>query len=278
MLTYPNTNSNKDLKLDVLISCMHQDDFSILSKSKIIGDAVIINQCDENGFAQCSTSFGTAKMYSVNERGLTRSRNLAIEKSDADICLLCDDDEVFEYDYRRKIISAYKRLKDADVIIFKMKNRKPSFKNKVKRLRFPLTMKVSSWQISFRRESIIKNDIKFDVLLGAGSGNGAEEELKFLTDCEKKKLKIYYVPAEIASVAQTQSTWFNGYDKKFFRNRGNTTRYILGLPLASLYAIYYVVIKKKEYAKYISTKDAFISIFKGIFENKISKLKKKEYK
>lgn len=274
LLSFSDSKSGADLKLDVLVSCMHQKDFSILSKSKIIGDAVIINQCDEDSFAQCKTPFGMAKMYSVKERGLTRSRNMAIEKSDADICLLCDDDEVFEYDYRRKILTAYNRLKDADVIVFKMKNRKPSFKNKVMRLKFPNTMKVSSWQISFRRRSLIDNDIRFDTLLGAGTGNGAEEELKFLTDCEKKKLKIYYVPAEIATVAQDKSTWFKGFDSTFFRNRGNTTRYILGFPMASLYAVYYIIRKRKEYSKDISMGKAFASIFKGIFENKISKLNK----
>lgn len=264
----------EETKLDVLVSCMHQNDMSIVSRSGIIGDAIIINQCDNNGYSELKTAFGTAKMYSVTDRGLTKSRNLAISQSDADICLICDDDEIFEHDYRRKIFSAYKRLPDADVIIFKMKNRTPSFKDKVMRLRFPKTMKVSSWQISFRRKSFINNGIQFDELLGAGTGNGAEEELKLLCDCERKKLKIYYVPAQIASVAQEQSTWFKGFDKQFFVNRGNTTRYILGLPLASLYALYYVIRKRKMYKNDISFFGALTSIFRGIFENKISEQKK----
>lgn len=261
-------------KLEVLISCMHQDDMSIITRSGIIGDAIIINQCDSNGYSEMRTPFGNAKMYSVTDRGLTKSRNLAISKSDADICLVCDDDEVFEHDYRRKILSAYKRLPDADVIIFKMKNFASPFKNKVMRLRFPKTLNVSSWQISFRRKSFVDNDIRFDELLGAGTGNGAEEELKLMCDCEKKGLKIYYVPSEIASVAQEQSTWFNGFDKQFFVNRGNTTRYILGLPLASLYALYYVIKKRKKYKSDISFIGALTSIFEGIFENKISKMRK----
>ncbi len=32
------------------------------------------------------------------------------------------------------------------------------------------------------------------------SGNGAEEELKFLLDCQRAGLRIYYVPTGIAAV------------------------------------------------------------------------------
>lgn len=274
MAQFRNRKSCSDLRLDVLISCMFQTDMSLVSKSKITGDAIIINQCDTCGFNECKTPFGKARMFSVTDRGLTKSRNLAISKSDADICLICDDDEVFEHDYISKILSAYKHLNDADIIVFKMRNRTASFPDRVMRLKFPYTLKVSSWQISFRRKSLIDNGVRFDELLGAGTGNGAEEELKFLRDCEKKNLKIYYVPSVIASVSQEKSTWFKGFDKQFFRNRGNTTRYILGLPLASVYAIYYVIKKRKMYSDDISMLGALTSVFSGIFENKISKQSK----
>lgn len=262
------------MTLDVLLSCMHMQDMDIIKKSKITGNAVVINQCDNEDFCEMETENGRAVMYSTTDRGLTKSRNMAILKSDADICLLCDDDEVFEKNYDRKIINAYEKIKGADVVIFKMTNRTPSFENKVKRLGFVDVFKVSSWQISFKRESILKKGIFFDELLGAGTDNGAEEELKFLTDCLKAGLKIYYVPCEIASVAQDCSTWFKGYDKRFFVNRGNTTRYILGLPLASAYGVYYAVKKKNLYKKDATMWQALKWTFKGIFENRISKMRK----
>lgn len=255
------------MKLDILMSCMHQRDDALVRSSRITGSAVVINQCDREEFAE----YGPVRMYSTTQRGLTKSRNMAISKSDADVCLLCDDDEVFVEGYEGAILKAYEQLPQADVIIFKMVNRAPSFSDEVQRLRFPKTMKVSSWQISFRRESLLKSGVRFDELLGAGTGNGAEEELKFLTDCEKAGLKIYYVPTGIATVAQAESTWFSGFDARFFENRGATTRYILGWPVASLYALYYVLRKKKLYESQISSVDALRAIFRGIRENKISK-------
>ncbi|MBE6692221.1 MAG: glycosyltransferase family 2 protein [Ruminococcaceae bacterium] len=259
------------MKLDVLVSCMHQSDMSLVSKTRISGDCTMINQCDMESFEQIHTRFGIARMFSTKERGLTKSRNMAISKSLGDICLLCDDDEVLVDDYEKVIIDAYEAIKDADVIAFEMSNHVSSLKKTVQELKFPKTMKISSWQITFRRDKIIEKGIRFDELLGAGTGNGAEEELKFLLDCQKSNLKIYYVPEVIGEVAQTSSTWFNGFDEQFFENRGATTRYILGWFTASIYAMYYLVRKHSLYKHHISFTMAFKSIFKGIVKNKISK-------
>lgn len=261
------------MKLEILLSCMHRTDGLIVEESGILGDVLVINQCDREEIQEFPTKKGRAIIYSTTDRGLTKSRNAAIEKSRSDICMLCDDDEVFAPDYEEKILSSYNELPDADIIIFKMLDRPTALGDKTVRIKFPKTMKVSSWQISFRRESLIKAGVRFDPLLGAGTENGAEEELKFLLDCQKAGLKIYYVPKEIAQVGQTESTWFSGFNEQFFVNRGATTRYILGFFPACLYALYYIIKKRGEYGGQISSRRAFAAIFRGIFENKITKQK-----
>lgn len=259
------------MRLEVLMSCMHQRDGELVRSSRLTGDVVMVNQCCREGYAEYRTPHGTARMFSTRERGLTKSRNMAIEKAAADVCMLCDDDEEFVPGYEARILEAYERLPQADVVAFKMTNRPASFPDRVMRLRFPKTMKVSSCQISFRRERLLAAGVRFDELLGAGTGNGAEEELKFLTDCEKAGLKIYYVPSEIAAVAQGTSTWFSGFTETFFENRGATTRYILGAGLASLYAVYYIVRKRGMYQASISPWKALRATFRGIRENRIGK-------
>ena len=72
-------------------------------------------------------------------------------------------------------------------------------------------------------------------------------------------------------MAQVSSTWFGGFDETFFENRGATTRYILGAGLASVYAVYYVICKKKLYFQTISPRNALLATFRGIRENRISK-------
>ena len=261
------------MKLEVLMSCMHQQDDRLVRASKLTGNTLVINQCDREDYYEYASPAGKVRMFSTTQRGLTKSRNMAIREATADICLLCDDDEVFAPDYEEKILDAYAQNPRADIVIFKMIDRPPSFPDKVMELKFPKTMKVSSWQISFRRESLLKSGVRFDELLGAGTGNGAEEELKFLLDSQKAGLKIYYVPAQIAKVAQAESTWFGGFTETFFENRGATTRYILGLPLAALYGIYYVLRKKAMYGKDLTPMQALKATFRGIRENKITKQK-----
>ncbi len=259
------------MTLEVLMSCMHQSDDALVRRSALTGDVLVINQCSQEGYAEYPTAHGTARMVSTTDRGLTRSRNLAISRARGDICLLCDDDEEFVPGYEETILSAYAANPQADVIIFKMTNYPAAFPDEVRRLRFPQTMKVCSWQISFRRRRLVESGVRFDTLLGAGTGNGAEEELKFLLDCERAGLMICYVPAAIASVAQEASTWFGGFNETFFENRGATTRYILGPWLAAAYALYYVTRKRSMYIETIRPAKALAATFRGIRKNKIGK-------
>ena len=94
------------MKLDVLLSCMHQQDDKLVRASRLVGDVVVINQCDREDYREYPTATGTARMFSTRQRGLTKSRNMAIGQSAADICLLCDDDEQFVSGYEEKILSA----------------------------------------------------------------------------------------------------------------------------------------------------------------------------
>lgn len=260
------------MTLEVLMSCMHQDDGALALRSGLMGDVVMVNQCSREGYDEFPNPRGTVRLFSTTQRGLTKSRNMALEKARAEICLLCDDDEQFEADYEEKILSAYEALPQADIIIFRVDNVPTrSHGDQVKRLRFPQTMKVCSVQISFRRQRLLDAGVRFDELLGSGTGNGGEEELKFLLDCERAGLMIYYVPVQIASVGQDQSEWFGGFTESFFENRGATTRYVLGVPLASAYALYYVLRKRSLYRDQLSFSHALSAIFRGIRKNKIGR-------
>ena len=161
------------MKLEVLMSCMHQTDDRLVAASGLTGDVVIINQCAQELYQEFPTASGCARMFSTPQRGLTKSRNMAIRESRADICMICDDDEHFEPDYQDRILQAYQDLPQADIIVFKIGNVPTrAFEDHVQQLRFPQTMKVCSVQISFRRQRLLDAGVYFDELLGAGTGNG----------------------------------------------------------------------------------------------------------
>lgn len=262
------------MKLEVLLSCMNQTDMSIVEKSKITGDVLIINQTSRESSEELQTANQHIRMISTTERGLSNSRNMAIQNANDDICLLSDDDETFETNYEKTILDTFQKLPDADVIAFNLTNKKTRLKPVIQRLQYLDTLKIASYQIAFRKDSILKKQILFDPLMGAGSGNGCGEENKFLLDCLRKGLKIYYSPDVIATVQPQASTWFFGYDEHFFYQRGAATRYYMGNFISLLYAAYYLLAKYPLYHKQISLMNAAKALLQGYLKNDISYQKK----
>ena len=122
-------------KTEILLSCMFlSDSKEMIKRSHITSDTVIINQCDEENYKEENICNALLRTFSVTDRGLTKSRNLAISKSQADICIICDDDEIFNDGYEKAVSSAYDALPDADIIIFDMVDRPLKWGNSIKRL------------------------------------------------------------------------------------------------------------------------------------------------
>lgn len=275
------------MNLEVLISCMNQQDMKIAEMTGIQTDTLIINQCpqaeilneiksDQKTAGAQNQTHVNIRMLNTNTRGLSKSRNLAIRHAVGDVCLLCDDDEQLDSSYEDNILKAYEALPGADIICFRISNQPSRLKQKTQRLTKWTAMRIASWQITFRRESILKSGIRFDEDMGAGTGNGGGEEVKFLRDCIKAGLKAYYVPKSIGTVAQTDSTWFRGFDRDFFYKRGITNRYMLGLPVSILYAAYYTMVKRDLYKEYVTPWQSFKYTLDGIISNDISRKKKME--
>ena len=212
------------MRIQVLVAAMNQTDDKLLKTINVQTDAIMINQCDKVDYKKSIINGNVIEIYSTRERGLSKSRNMAIEKSNADICLLCDDDIYYFDGYKELVIESFNRIKDADIIIFnsEMKGRNESGKPIIRKIRkVPRYKTYSSVLIAFKREAIVSNNIKFNELFGTGSGmyNMAEDAI-FLRDCYKKGLVAYTYPATIHRCYYGESTWFTGYNKKYFFDIG----------------------------------------------------------
>lgn len=247
---------------------MHQSDLSIIEKSNIHSNTLIINQCNKNDYFEQINKEVKIRMISTEERGLSRSRNMAIKYSEGDICLLVDDDEILVDNVEEIIINAFREYPAYDVIAFSLLHPKRNFPSKFYEIRCFHALKIRSWQIAFKRNRIIDKEIRFDEKMGSGTNNGGGEEHKFLLDCLKNKLKIAYVPQVIAQLNIADSQWFNGFTNHFFLNRGWTNQRMMGKILAFLYAIEYSIAKYPEYKKENSLKNAIWFQIKGIFINR----------
>lgn len=212
------------MTLQVLVSTMHQTNFNLVEKMNIKSDAIIINQCDHNSLDIYDSPDKDIKMYSTTQRGLSKSRNLALANAKADICLIADDDIVYNDDYENIIIKAFKELPQADVIVFNttMLNSTNGIKQNdfLKIRKSPIFKNYASVRIAFRLNSFLKSNVWFHSFFGTGSIYNSGEESLVIINLKKMKVKIFEYPANISKVDCSTSTWFNGYDDKFFFDKG----------------------------------------------------------
>lgn len=259
------------MKIEVLISTMNLKDQQDLLKKMNVDGSVIINQTKNKSLTDIET--GKNKLFSYEEKGLSKSRNKAIEHSNADICIIADDDLRYEDDYEKIVEEGYIKYPDADIIVFYVDNVDDSKKRRVRRegkINLLTSMKVQSVQMTLKRKSIIKNKIKFNENFGAGTELYSGEENIFLKDCLKKKLKIYYIPKKIATIQDNNSTWMKGYDKQYFMAKG-ATFYEMFKFLYPFIILQFAVRKKKKYSKDMSVLKAIKYMFKGVKQYKDEK-------
>lgn len=213
------------MNLEVLVSTMNRTDLSLINVMNIKSDVLVINQSQKyNNNFELSDKFNF-RMMTFNEKGLSRSRNRAIENAKGDICLIADDDVRYHENYVDTIIRAHQRHSDYDIIVFAVPttntSRAKSYYKKIKKMGYVRSLKIASFEISFKRQRVVDKNIEFNEKFGAGSGyHSMGEENIFIYECLKKGLKILYLPIEIGTVTHEESSWFFGYSEKYFNDLG----------------------------------------------------------
>lgn len=248
--------------LEVLLSTMNRNNTNIISvidKMNISTDIMIINQSNYNDEIEIYRNSNKVKMISNCERGLSKSRNLAIKNTMADICIVADDDIIYVDDYEEIILNEYKRYPDADIIAFKVpstnKDRVQKDLKKTKYVGYINSGKIASFQMTFKKDSLKDKGIMFDENFGAGSIYSCGEENILLFDALKKGLKIVQSNKKIGIVTHEESTWFKGFTSSFFKDKGAIyTR--MTKKYSYLWIIQFAIRKYNLYCESISLKSA----------------------
>lgn len=243
-------------KVTVLLSCMHQKDAIIIQRTNVQTDVVVVNQCDEERVEESIfyNKYGKAcrlMFINTSERGLSRSRNMALKNAWGDYCIFADDDEVLADGYEEMIVMAFSRNPNATIIAFNYANINSRFKNsKIKSIDAERESRknrfFSSVSLAFRLDKILSKEVFFDVRIGAGSGIiAAGEESVWQTVARKKGLRIFQCPNTITTVSQADSTWFVQYNEKYFYDIGANLTARYGI-MKYLYQFYYPFRLRKE--------------------------------
>lgn len=214
------------MKCEIISSVMDQkDDKTIVGRMGIddTDSCLIINQIAGDMEPKKDIGKGNHRFMSYREQGLSRSRNHALENSVGDILILSDDDMEFVRQYQKIVSEAYEKYPNADIVAFDYvrvdKSRKTMRSGKVGFLR---SMKISSAQLTFKRDSVEKVGVKFDEDFGTGSEkyNWGEENI-FLFDCLRAGLKVYYCAEVVRIVRQDLgSTWDKSNTPEHFEQQG----------------------------------------------------------
>ena len=194
------------MKAELLISTTNRSDVGFLKRmiSNVGPDdfsATIINQCYSIKPPTIVDS-ANEKIISVADKGLSKSRNMAIDNANGDICVIADDDLVYLPDAVAKITVEYRNDKELDVAIFQVITPEGELYKKYNPKSFRIKKawdqyRISSVEITFSRERIIEKGIRFNENLGLGAPYTSGEEAMFIHDCVKRGLKVKYFPVPI---------------------------------------------------------------------------------
>lgn len=218
------------MKLEVLLATMNQVDDSILDTMNVSTDIIVCNQNENCVSYKCyERNEHNVRWYNFSEKGVGLNRNNALLRATADICVLADDDIIYNENYDQIIINAFKLRPDVDILLFNihsLPNEKRYIATKDKRIHRYNCGKFGAVRIAFRRMSVIKNAVSFNQLFGGGSIFAAGEDTMFIRDCIRKGLKVVAVSDFILKLNDLRpSTWFRGYDQKYFEDMGSSYYY-----------------------------------------------------
>ncbi len=237
---------------ELIVSTMNQQDDSLIEKMNIHSDAIIVNQTDRVGYHEVRQQEHTIKWYHFNERGIGLSRNSGLMRSTADIIQFADDDMFFTETYWQDVLDEYEKHPEADVILFSNrclnKDRMPYQVDTFGRVGRLEAVNFGGARITARREKLLYNNLTYSLLFGGGAKYAAGEDVTFIQDCIKAGLKVYKSPVIVSTMKQDSSTWFSGYHKKYYVDKGALLA--ANFPLVSRFGIYIQALKKSRHSEY----------------------------
>ncbi|MBP3802136.1 MAG: glycosyltransferase family 2 protein [Clostridia bacterium] len=205
------------MNIEIMLSAMnlHKQD---LNKMNINCKCTVINQCENMGFEKYKNFY----IYSYKEIGNSNSRNRGLEHIKEDIILLCDDDVIYNKGFEEKVLKEFEDNPKADVIVFNMHNpnRNKRINYKRKKLHIYNSLNYASYNIAFRRKSVLNKNIRFNTDFGPNARYNNGTDTMFIVDMFKNNLVFYASPTFLGTVYNTKSTWFQGYNEKYFFNKG----------------------------------------------------------
>lgn len=189
--------------IEILVSTMNQKNLDFLFKMfpNEIWKRVSILIINQTKNYQLISGYHNIKIINSNEIGLSNSRNMALKNASKEILLIADDDIVYKENFIESVLEGFNNV-SADIICFQYeiygktaKNYSSRVSNNINWIRL---LNVSSAEVALKKE-YVNDKFYFDKNFGINSPFLMGEEIIFLSDIKKEKIKIGYFPKIILS-------------------------------------------------------------------------------
>lgn len=256
------------MTVQLLVAAMHKEPLALAQEMHIGSDAIIVSQGEEYGYEKLTYEGHEIRCFAMAERGVGLSRNHALLRADHDISLFADEDIVYEEGYAKAVEDAFLQYPKADMILFNVQASPgretyhidcPGRVSALKCGRYP------TYSVAVRTKEVHKRNITFSLLFGGGAKYSNGEDSLFIRECIKKGMKVYKVPVLIGHERERQSTWFQGYNRKFFYDRGVLYYHLYG-GLKKLWALRFLLAHKGEMCREIPWQQAYKIMCEGMKE------------
>lgn len=190
-------------------------------------DIIIVNQTSKDAILRSSYSF--IKVINSFEKGLSKSRNLALNNATAKWCLIADDDLVYVRGFDKIIEAGINKYESSGVIIFKS-----LVKKQISRRKFPKKSKqhlnaferfdVASFEMLLNRTN--KQVAFFNESFGLGSDEflSGEEGIVMHDYLTKHREVSYFNGAIVYHPIESTGTLFN-HPLRYY-TKGGTLKYM----------------------------------------------------
>lgn len=192
----------KKSDVEILVATMHRCSLDFLVSMFPLGafynyNILVVNQTTVDNILD--SEYPTVRVLNVYDKGLSKSRNLAIENAVGKLCVITDDDVVFADNFDNLITNAFNAHKSAAIISFRAE-RAPGVLYKS----YPEEHTIVAGQISrlgiMSIEMVINRALvsaRFNENFGLGAHFGMGEEAVFINDVYKNGGKILLEPRVI---------------------------------------------------------------------------------
>jgi glycosyltransferase involved in cell wall biosynthesis len=210
--------------IEILVATMHRDSLDFLKPlfpfAHFSGfNILVINQTTPRQLL--TSTYPNIRVINSFEKGLSKSRNLALKNATGKLCIITDDDLNFLPDFESKVLTAYNRYSDVVLAAFRTEDAQGQLYKKYPPKRKLATndlerLNIMSVEMVVNLPVVQALGISFNERFGLGADFTMGEEAVFINGLHKKGGKVLLEPQTLTRHAAPDTHACMGVKQKYY--------------------------------------------------------------